>query len=353
MSQVETIVRLESVPLLGPSLIEFNKELVELKNGVRPDTARDHVGRILILEARARMSELSRDSVLFLSKAELWARTHELERAACRLRLMWCRAVSEQDPESLPTEVLDSSIAQARALGDLEADWRMALAAAGCPDAQTLLEAAITRLPLDAHAFERMRIWLQLAAIRHDGGDVEGAIRFLKEALRIADTHEALDHQADIASMLGQLYLAQGQAHLALAPLSRALRLSDQLGDALAVVTNGTLVAALHVAAGSWQEAQAVAQQLASAAQRRNNWLAVADACIVQATCLVQEGHLSIAVDNIVQECFRMQTHGTSASINLLKGYLVELRQSVDTDAFDTLFQASVARHTASGQAPA
>jgi tetratricopeptide (TPR) repeat protein len=336
--------RLETFPMLGRSLHDLTDELRRLKLRVRDDTPAEVAVRVLLLEARVRSIAPASDVVAFLSGAELWARSHGLEAAACQVRLMWCRSVAFQDINALPTDVLHSTVEQAQALGTLEPQWRTTLATAGHPDAQRLLEEAIPLFPSPSCDLERLSAWMQLAAIRHDGGDVEGGLVFLKQALSIADAHDARDHITEINAVMAHLYLAQGQATRAVPHLERALALADDRDDALHVVTNATLLSALQVADAQWSNAEATANRLAVAAARRGNWLSLADAHITRSTCMMARGEVPSAIDHLVRESFRMQEFATQAAVNLIKGRLVEIRQTVGGAAFDSHFEVAVAR---------
>ena len=75
--------------------------------------------------------------------------------------------------------------------------------------------------------------------------------------------------------------------------------------------------------------------------------MAVADAHLTRATCLARRGDVQDAIDHLVRENFRMQDYATQAAVNLLKGRLVELRQTAESDDFDRHFEAAIAREVA------
>lgn len=342
---LETEIRaLEAKPLLGPPLLEVTEALARCKRDVQAHTPSHVAARVLMLEARVRCVDPSQDTSTFLSGAELWARAHGLTRTAERLRLMWCTVLAHQNVHAIPPNVLRSTIEYAQEDGELEAEWRIAEASAATGGSLRLLQEALVHLISPERDQERLAVWVQMAAIRHDGGDISGAIEHLKSGLNIADRYKAVSHQEALHAMLSQLYLSQGQAESARPHLIRALNLAVDQNNDLAIVTHSTLLCAMMIGEADWKQASTTASRLATAAVKRENWLALSDAHLTQATCLFESGQVAAAIHLLVQQIFQMADFATHAALNLLKGRLVEMRHIIGGIDFDAHFEAAVAQ---------
>jgi tetratricopeptide (TPR) repeat protein len=255
---------------------------------------------------------------------------------------MWCTVVAHQNVHAVPRRVLRSAIEYARADGALESEWRVAEASSTTGDSLRLLREALTHLASPERDQERLAVWLQMAAIRHDGEDISGAIDHLQSGLAIADRHKDARHQEAIHAMLGQLCLSQGQAETARPHLIRALNLAEDQDNHLAVVTHATLLCAMMIGEADWTQASATASRLATSALARENWLAFADAHLTQATCLFENGEVAAAIQLLVGQTFRMANFATHAAVNLIKGRLVEMRHVIGGVDFDAHFEVAI-----------
>lgn len=254
---------------------------------------------------------------------------------------MALRAILSSAAWRPPADTISSDLAdallEARGRAGLAADWRMAEAALGHPDALALWQEALAHLTED-RAEERARVHERLAALRLAAGDSERGCRHLAAALQetpAAATAATLRRGAVLgAHLLASGRVAQGEAILEDA-LERAMRLDETLW----LVGLASTLAALRLEAEDWPAAGALGALVADAAARRGNWIGVADGLISQSTARFRQGDLRGALEGVLAGAARLQAVHALAALNLLRAHLVELRAATDDeDAFDALF---------------
>ena len=243
------------------------------------------------------------------------------------------------DPRAVPPELADALLA-ARSRPALAADWRMAEAALGHPDALALWQEALDHLPAPARDAERAQVHERLAALRLAAGDRERGCRHLAAALDATPPDDA-PARLRRSRTLGAHLLAAGLRTPALEALHAALELAMALDETLWVLGLASTLAAQALEDEAWDAAADLGQLVAETAARRGNWLGIADGTITRSACCFYQDDLRGALEITLRAAARLQQHGALAAVNLLRAHLVELRAAVaDDDLFDALFEA-------------
>lgn len=326
---------LESLPLLGRGRRRAVALCGQLAGWLAAHRAPDLERRVFARAAELALVDESAEAPDRLDHAAILAEEAD-DPAAVRLRLLQVRAlVAVQRADE--ARALLSTIEGDGFAGDL------ALARAACDptDARRHLEQALAVLPSPRQDHDRWEAHLTLAELLEQGGDPVRARPHLEAALALSTTHGDLAGEGLVRAMLGHHLLMTGLPAEAEPHLARAVDLSEQLDDALTLVAESSVLAALQLGRGDWEGALRSARRLAAAARHRGNWLAVADAALTRSAAFAGQGELHAAVAELVNTGERLRHEAPPAALNLLKARLAELRLAHGS-AFDHVFAALV-----------
>lgn len=215
--------------------------------------------------------------------------------------------------------------------------WRFACMVCGRGDVRAHAEALLGLLesPLDDHL--RYDVLVLLGELHLDGGDSGRARALLREAGDLARRWEDAAGAVHADAMVGNLLVDAGLFADARPVLDRCVAEAAARGDDLTVLSQGTVLAALLLTAEDWAAAERVARQLLSAAERRGNWLGIADAAMTWSTALVGMGEHDAAVKVLVRVGGLLRDRGAAAAFNLMKARLGELRATLGAEVVDPL----------------
>ncbi len=217
----------------------------------------------------------------------------------------------------------------------LAADRLLLQAELGRGDRRQDLDRLLGLLPSPARDADRLATLRALATLHQEGGDRRGARRHLGAALDLARRHDDRVQVADLALALAALMLEAGPSPEAEALLLEAMELCQRLDDSLGTVAAASSLAALRLARADWVGAAQAAEVELEAAERRQAWLAVADAAITLSTCLMAADEARQAVHLLVHTGSGLRARGAAGAVNLLKGRLGELRSQLGAKTFD------------------
>ncbi|MDP6931312.1 MAG: hypothetical protein QGG40_00280, partial [Myxococcota bacterium] len=257
----------------------------------------------------------------------------------CRLMLLTARALVVAQQEQTAQEILSEAMDCARREPRLALEWRLARACCGHPETVTLLRDVLEGLPSPVRDHDRILAGTTLGMALLHGSDVAGAREVLEAALQLAQQHDDPAWTCKVSSLLGNLLLEQGLPAEAEPLLDIAIRAADRCDDDLTLVAEGTILTAVQVGRQDWTAALATSRLLALAAERRENWLGVVDACITQSSCLRELGELEQALRVLLNAAGDLRARGSEASVNLLKARLAELRSQIGPEAFDPIWK--------------
>jgi hypothetical protein len=218
-----------------------------------------------------------------------------------------------------------------------EAEWQMVAARCGATEAKRALLRALELLPSPARDHDRLEVLLSLADLHLEGGDLGRSKDALDAAAQIATAHDDPVAACHVQALRGNLLLEaglQGEAEIA---LRAAVVAADSLGDDLTVIAQGTLLIALLQAQEDHAQVEPLARQLLRAAERRQNWLAVADATIAWAGTLAAREAWSASIAILLRTARVLRGRGSEAGVNLIKARLAELRNILGAEDFDPL----------------
>jgi len=221
-------------------------------------------------------------------------------------------------------------------------DWLLTLAEMQPEHALTHLTEALDLLDAPHQAHFRLTALEDLAERLVAGSESELALRHLGTALELAQQWDDPGRVGQVHAQMAGIHLVGGRPDLAMAPLQAALdgALSD--GDDLLVVAHGTLLCAMSLDRKKWKAAETCARQVLAAAERRGNWLGVADAALAWSSAHVGRQNLGPAVAILARTLLTLRAHGAHAGGALLHARLGELRADHGAEIFDPMLDRVV-----------
>ena len=322
LPRLATAVALRPDPTLEAHLLALGGALA-LQDG-RPDAARQ-LAEAARAYAQAGFEE--RAMVLRFQAARALARAGHPAQAEARLEALGA------PPEGWAAARAEQQITAANVLVDEQGGARRAL-----------LEAALAAAPSPGRDHDRLELHLSLAELHLEGGDATRARAEVERAAALAATHGDNVASCLVDAMLGDLLIEAGLPAEALAPLQRAVEAADALGDDITLVAQGSVLCAVQLEAADWEGAERSARRVLGAAERRGNWLGVADGAMSWATSLVERGAWSAAVAILLRTARVLRERAHEPSVNLIKARLAELRGRLGPDEFDPLLREISAR---------
>jgi len=218
-------------------------------------------------------------------------------------------------------------------------DYLLTLAEMDPQQARVHLQDALELLVEPTRAHTRLTALEDLAERLVRGSEPVLALQHLEEALALATEWADPGRIGQVHAQVAGIHLVAGRPDLARPPLRAALdgALADQ--DDLLVVAHGTLLAAMALEDGRWVEAETCARQVLSAAERRGNWIGVADASLAWSATHLGRDQLGTAVAILARTLLTLRAHGAHAAAALLHARLSELRSDAGSDAFDPVLE--------------
>lgn len=330
-SAEERLRRLRGLALLGRSrdraLALAGELAVELPSEVTLDLSAQRASDALL--AWAAELSLHRGEASAARQLALAARQAEQHGAAVealRLRLLGVRATAASGLHERAQDLLLPLVIEAEAHPGLAADLALARVAAAPSPSREHLEDALARLPSPARDHDRLTAHLVLAELLTAGADRVRARVELEAAVELSRRHDDGVAQIRCLTLLGAHLMEIGLADEAEPPLRAAFTLAVARNDDLSTVLLGSLLAALYQARGAWAEADAVARPARGAAERRHNWIGVADASLTLAGTSAWIGDRPAAVTLLLEVGGQLAERGAEAALNLIKARLAELR---------------------------
>ncbi len=331
---------LEQMALLGPERSEVRSGADAIAHRLNPDEDPELALRVLICRFLA--SEPTPDTLAQLATAEAWASQEGLTTIATRIQLLWFSEVARLNMDAVDMSFLNAALTSAERLGTFEVESLLAKAACDPEHRDTHLQRALEMMDAPHWAGLAYRAWLDLSAALRAGADTEGAERALGRALDLAVKHQ--DHTAEIEARaaLALSLIGRGQLQAAMADLERVLTLSRSEENDLMTIVAAELLCPLYLDQQEWALAAQTADIMLVAGARRANWFAVVDGHIVRSTLSVIEGQPREAISRLVRAAVHLRELVPAAAVNLLKGRLAELRNSLGAAEFDAHYQAAM-----------
>lgn len=340
MTVREAIEELELAPLLGHSVRETLARIDQLMHRLDPDA--DPTLTLRLLLQRFRAAPPTARAIDQLATAEAWASAEGLELERVRLQLLWCTTIGRHFPDAVPEDMLNDAVDRARERGDLEAEWRLALAVCHPVRATTLRREALALLTSPADDAVRIQTMLDLADDYSRGSADDAALETLESAVNLADQHPTSPLLCEALIRLSFALLLRGKRTRALPALQRAHAVSMELDDDLSIVMTGAPLAAIRLDEGDLDAAERIAERMLVSGARRGNWFAVVDAHITLSAVQLRSSGPTMAIAQLVQAVVGLRDLVPAAALNLLKGRLAELRNELGAHAFDRHYSSAV-----------
>ena len=335
LSPQALLAQLATTPLLGQGRQQHRALCEQLGASLATQPDRAVQMQLIAAQALLRFSEGRPDASERLGEAARRAADAGDTRLATRLRLTQARALASTGRAATAEVLIEDAAEAVRQDPALLPDLQLARAAVGEPEAPQLWLAALDRLPSPARDHDRLEALLGLGLAARDGNDPVRARGHWGRALALAQAHQDPVALHRISALLGHLCLEAGLPDEASRHLRAALDAATTLDDPLPQLSAGTILAAMALHRGDWAEAEALARRNATAASRRNNWSAMADAAITLSTCRLRQADLPGAVQALWETATLLRDLGAAAALNLIKARLAELRLEVGAAAFD------------------
>ncbi len=333
---------LEALPLLGASLVEARARhrQISAQLAARPDALlllRNglHFGQILLVleapDAGSHLLALARRAVE-QGQAQLATRADLLA-----VRALWLRGRCDSARQALQR----AAHAEHEPGTPQRTDWLLARAWTGPMDAERLLEEALELIP-GHRDHDRLAALLLLGDLYETGGDPYRARRCLEQALVVAQTHGADRRTCRVSALLAGLLLRSGDPQGAHEHVLRAVERAIAADDSLVLLSQTTVLAALQLGQGAWQDLLATTALQLDCARQRNNPAAMADAALSRATACfaLQEPGQAFAV--LLRVGQQLQAAGEVRALNLLRARLAELRHKLGAQRFGELVRAGM-----------
>jgi hypothetical protein len=292
---------------------------------------------LLRLGAELALQDGRPDAARQLAEAARAARQAGQTAADLELRLRALRALCRAGKVAQARDQLERLCPSAPRFPAAEAEWQLVAARCGATEAKRALLRALELLPSPARDHDRLDVLLSLADLHVEGGDLARSKAALDGAAQLAAAHDDPVAACHVEALRGNLLLEAGLQGEAETALRAAVVAADSLGDDLTVIAQGTLLIALLQAQEDHAQIEPLARQVLRAAERRHNWLAVADATIAWAGTLVAREAWSAAVAILLRTARVLRGRGSEAGVNLIKARLAELRNIVGAEDFDPL----------------
>ena len=214
-------------------------------------------------------------------------------------------------------------------------DYLLTLAEMEPQQSRVHLEDALQLLVEPGQAHTRLTALEDLAERLVRGSEPELALRRLDEALALATKWADPGRIGQVHAQIAGIHLVAGRPDLARAPLRVALDGAIEDKDDLLIVAHGTLLTSLAMDGGDWQEAETCSRQVLAAADRRGNWLGIADAALAWSATHSASERMETAVAILARTLVSLRAHGAHAAAALLHARLGELRAEHGPEAFD------------------
>jgi|GEM_PF-3130310 len=208
------------------------------------------------------------------------------------------------------------------------------------PDhAREYLELALPLLHADTRAHELLMAREDLAEALLAGNEPHLALAQLTEARALAEAWGDAGRAGHAHALIATIHLTSGRPDRALGHLEAAFQGAVLDEDDLLVVTHGTVLTALYLERSQWSDAESVARRVLASAERRGNWIAVADAALAWSATFVGQGQPAAAVAVVARTLLTLRARGASAAAALLHARLGELRAMMGPEQFDPVLQ--------------
>ena len=340
MSIQDQIKELEKLPLLGTGRVKAQEMADTLSLKIDPN--REPALALRVLTCRFLSQTVTATTLAQLASAEAWATSEGLEHMATRLQLIWCAAVGRNHPNAVPREMLNLAIENAKEMGSLEAEWRIALATVEPEQASVLRKDALRLLPSPIADATRLTVYLDLAGDQTRGANHRGAFDSLQSARALATTHNDPRALCLTETRLAYHLLTQGRPNDAVPHLEKAYNFARIEEDDLSTIVAGSPLAAMYLELNRDEDAAQVADRLLISGARRANWFAVVDGHMIRSALSLRAGDPTSAIERLVRAAVHLRELVPAAAINLLKGRLAELRFEMGAAIFDRHYQAAV-----------
>ncbi len=201
------------------------------------------------------------------------------------------------------------------------------------------LDTALALLHEPARAHERLMALEDLAEVLLGGNEPDLALKPLQDALKLAEHWDDRGRSGHAHALLATIHLTNGRPERAIAALEKAFAGALEDDDDLLLITHGTVLCGLYLDRERWGDAEPVARRMLAAAERRGNWIAVADASLAWSATFVGRGQPAAAVAVVSRTLLTLRQQHANAAAALLHARLGELRAIMGPDAFDTVLR--------------
>ncbi|HCH62577.1 MAG: hypothetical protein CL927_18565 [Deltaproteobacteria bacterium] len=205
------------------------------------------------------------------------------------------------------------------------------------------LEEALQLLTDPARAHERLMALEDLAEAYLAGKEPSRAIDVLKQALKLAEQWADQGRAGHAHALMATIHLTTGRPEASLPHLEAAFAGAIEEDDDLLTVVHGTVLCGLYLDRERWSDAEPVARRILASAERRGNWIGVADAALAWSATFVGQDRASAAVAVVGRTLLTLRQQNAHAAAALLHARLGELRAVMGDEAFDLVLRRVLA----------
>lgn len=205
------------------------------------------------------------------------------------------------------------------------------------------LEDALELLTDDARAHERLMALEDLAELYLAGEEPSRAVHLLHEALAVSERWNDGGRAAHAHALMATIHLTTGRPEASLSHLEAAFAGAIEEDDDLLVVAHGTVLCGLYLDRERWSETEPVARRVLAAAERRGNWIGVADAALAWSATFVGRDETPKAVAVVGRTLLTLRRQNAHAAAALLHARLGELRAIMGPERFDAVLRRVLA----------
>jgi len=201
------------------------------------------------------------------------------------------------------------------------------------------LEEALALLTDDARAHERLMALEDLAEAYLSGKVPTQAITTLQQALTLAEQWSDRGRAGHAHALLATIHLTTGRPQAAIEHLEAAFAGALDEREDLLVVVHGTVLCGLYLDRSRWTDAETVARRVLASAERRGNWIAVADASLAWSATFVGREQSPAAVAVVARTLITLREQHAHAAAALLHARLGVLRVLMGAEHFDSVLR--------------
>ena len=173
------------------------------------------------------------------------------------------------------------------------------------------------------------------------GCDQKRQLLHLDQAIKIAQELEHSEQRINLQAIRGNLLLKNGHLSDAEEQLSICVQSAIQQRYHLIVIAEGIILCGLWMRQGQFERTTALCINIEAASIARSNWIALATARMMRASCWLILKSPQQAISLLFETGNFLHQRGAVAALNLIKARLGEIQLLLGEETFEQLRQTS------------